>query len=691
MARRPGDASTPGEATPPQRISTPGLQRRNSNATLNGNVMPPNGPVASPEETRGPRFSSGEDVQRWLAGKPLEWATAMAVRAALRCIPAIAGNDESDVLTALRVASGAWLAVTTDDRAWRFLPDVVALPARDTVRPAVVQLFNSASDHDAVWTIIQSVAVAVQIARANTAAIDVWRVLEGDARALERGRSASDVARDPLWPGNFPTWLVRAWTDLKHQLLLLNADWEVWTTWYAARLIGGADINKIDIERVMIAEEIWQQGPRAVNAEIARLIGKHSRESTETAQPAVYDDFAFWKLVVINGPNLPMANWADTIAVLEQGSHTDRVQAKRLSAALYAPNEDGRVATYYTVFITASGEPRRRLISPALASSRPEFTKILAAEQDRLIELMQTVPRPSSRADQLPVPTVPGQRPAAMEPVWKNGRLTLPNNPAKVNLSKKKFAAALTALRDEVLDFSQVIAGEAIIDRRFVSFVQDLAARIPDKPPPQDELFRLGHIEEILARYAKVANDEWPEFLAARYHALALQFHRTMKQAPSWREFKHNVAQQTLSSEQIAAARPLAGEAARALRDQDFVDPAVPESLEQLADAVQNAEDEGRLDVIEAGEEQLAADLIESVSNVLKRLAEVALPLAAAASTRAGSIASKAGKALVDSFEEGVVAGAKRVGKTCGYGLVTWLSGHGFIKLLIAQYPDAFE
>src|SRR2546429_3158486 len=38
------------------------------------------------------------------------------------------------------------------------------------------------------------------------------------------------------------------------------------------------------------------------------------------------------------------------------------------------------------------------------------------------------------------------------------------------------------------------ITSEGNIDRRFVSFVQGLAARIPDKPPSNEELFRLGHL-----------------------------------------------------------------------------------------------------------------------------------------------------------------------------------------------------
>jgi hypothetical protein len=168
---------------------------------------------------------------------------------------------------------------------------------------------------------------------------------------------------------------------------------EVWTTWYEARLIGGAEINTIDIECVMIADEIWQQGPRAVNAEIARLIGEHvGHESIDVPRSTLNRDLAGRLIAIIDGPNLPMSDWADAIGMFEQGSLTDRHQAGCLQAALEASDADTRMANYLDVFLTASGEPRRRLISPALAGSRPEFTRRLTAEQDRLIRLIQTEP-----------------------------------------------------------------------------------------------------------------------------------------------------------------------------------------------------------------------------------------------------------------------------------------------------------
>src|SRR5205807_8200271 len=104
--------------------------------------------------------------------------------------------------------------------------------------------------------------------------------------------------------------------------------------------------------------------------------------------------------------------------------------------------------------------------------------------------------------------------------------------------------------------------------------------------------------------------------------ALSLQFERTLRQSPLWREFKRNAAKETLSAEQIAASVPLAKEAARTLQQDEgseFVDPTVPHSLEQLADALPAPVDteDSSSDEIEAGKELLAADLIESVNNTL--------------------------------------------------------------------------
>src|SRR4029077_20036608 len=111
-------------------------------------------------------------------------------------------------------------------------------------------------------------------------------------------------------------------------------------------------------------------------------------------------------------------------------------------------------------------------------------------------------------------PMIPAQQPAAIEPVWSKGRLTLPKAAAKSDLKGRTFTAALKSLRQELRTFADEIASEANIDRRFVAQVRKLADQIPQKSPRQAELFRLGHAGEVFAGYARTVDDEWPGILA---------------------------------------------------------------------------------------------------------------------------------------------------------------------------------
>ena len=51
-------------------------------------------------------------------------------------------------------------------------------------------------------------------------------------------------------------------------------------------------------------------------------------------------------------------------------------------------------------------------------------------------------------------PAVPAQQPAAIEPVWSNGRLTLPKAAAKSDLKGRSFGVALKSLREEMRAFA---------------------------------------------------------------------------------------------------------------------------------------------------------------------------------------------------------------------------------------------
>jgi hypothetical protein len=286
---------------------------------------------------------------------------------------------------------------------------------------------------------------------------------------------------------------------------------------------------------------------------------------------------------------------------------------------------------------------------------------------------------------------------------------------AAQDLGEAEFISALGALRDDLREFADDLSGEANIDKRFLSYVGRFADRIPKAAPSQNELFRLGHVEEVFIGYAKTVDSEWPEFLSVRYYALVLQCERTMRQSPLWRDFKRNAEKVTLTAGQIAAAGPLAATTANTLREgeaQEFVDAPVPAALEELTQTLQqvSAPGEGPFDAIEAGNELLAADLIESVNNVLKPIAEAALNAAVAAGKalgEAGKTLAGAGQDFAVGFGKGLRKAAKKEGPKAGEKAFKWLqrlaiagavggagaAGGVFAELgrLIAKFPQAFE
>ncbi|MGP0060796.1 MAG: hypothetical protein ACLPID_16065 [Beijerinckiaceae bacterium] len=74
---------------------------------------------------------------------------------------------------------------------------------------------------------------------------------------------------------------------MKKTLLARGENWDVWTEWYEARLEGRPAIEALEVARVMIADDTWKQGPKVVNAEIKKLIARHTARAipleTETA------------------------------------------------------------------------------------------------------------------------------------------------------------------------------------------------------------------------------------------------------------------------------------------------------------------------------------------------------------------------------------------------------------------------
>jgi ATP-dependent helicase/nuclease subunit A len=89
----------------------------------------------------------------------------------------------------------------------------------------------------------------------------------------------------------------------------------------------------------------------------------------------------------VDGPNLPVAHWAAAAAVLDGGAKTDHDQAARLRAAAHADGEQ-RADFYREVFLTGSGELRKRLVTKTIETANAGLADLLHAERERVAMLI---------------------------------------------------------------------------------------------------------------------------------------------------------------------------------------------------------------------------------------------------------------------------------------------------------------
>ena len=239
------------------------------------------------------------------------------------------------------------------------------------------------------------------------------------------------------------------------------------------------------------------------------------------------------------------------------------------------------------------------------------------------------VRRPEKELRPPPPPEVPPLRPAALEPAWSKRKLILLRNSAQSNSDSVVVAAALKLLRAETATLAHDADGN--IDQRSIASLWNVAECIPGYAPAQDELFYLAHLKTFLEVYPKVLNYEWPGFLAKRFEEIMFHFDRTVRQFSKWRDFVSDAEKDRLTSEQAADVPALAKMMIAALREDEarnLIDPAILSALEVFQAPLQGntARPERQTpSLIGPCKLLLANDVLESINNIAKRLAEAAL------------------------------------------------------------------
>jgi len=254
------------------------------------------------------RIKGGGDLRRWLNGIVDEelrrkYAVAIASRAALRVLPVIEiwlSKDEEEaisiVLPVFRAIAASRLAAVGSRRhaeiifAAAFAAKAVAVStsaAGRTVDAAVTTAFAAANA--ATATDIHNAArdAAVGVSAASLVVTNVWKVIERDVGILvEVGEGAISILmhHEPLWPEGLSNLMQGFWESMKFRLLAREGEhWDVWTNWYEARINPSKripcyspyytpPIPELERKRVLLPQKLWEQGPKAANAEIKRLI-----------------------------------------------------------------------------------------------------------------------------------------------------------------------------------------------------------------------------------------------------------------------------------------------------------------------------------------------------------------------------------------------------------------------------------
>lgn len=235
------------------------------------------------------KLQNDYDIELWLATRPFDHSFIIAARSALRVAPLVgeeAKENQADKAT-------FWRNLTLVHLRCLAVPFYAArYPTHETsLREVAKALTDNLSKtgnllefipYASLISVIQSnpyaasdvVAVSIDMTERDIVTKEAAAAaLIADADALGNGYSVAKLSSFALWNKGIPDMLSEAWQSLKATLLAADEDWEVWTDWYDALLEGRlAESEAISLARVTLPEEFWERGPKAVNAELKRLI-----------------------------------------------------------------------------------------------------------------------------------------------------------------------------------------------------------------------------------------------------------------------------------------------------------------------------------------------------------------------------------------------------------------------------------
>lgn len=237
-----------------------------------------------------------ENLQHWFGTQPREVALTLSCRAGLRALPLLVtlwGRPNFQMLPFFRAAQSAWTYARYPGLAARGLGRAsLATLSENSFAGAALMLAEAApmprarnnTSEFASRAIVSTTHADETLADPS---LEEVMAVEAAGDFSARGAFAVGLASNPLWQ-EVPPRIDLSWKELRAALWTASdADWEVWIDWYEDRLAGRPSFGEaFDIAVATLANSLWEQGPKAVNARIKELIAEHTPPQPIPAQGA---------------------------------------------------------------------------------------------------------------------------------------------------------------------------------------------------------------------------------------------------------------------------------------------------------------------------------------------------------------------------------------------------------------------